>query len=112
MSATPLPAGDRITATDLNRDFPQRIKSASEGRPQHISRNARPAVVIISATQYAESVIENGALSGGEQRLTLTKAKHTMGQIIQEVREQQRAALLTKRGALIAAVVPAERFAT
>ncbi|MDX3232491.1 type II toxin-antitoxin system prevent-host-death family antitoxin [Streptomyces sp. ME19-01-6] len=112
MSATPLPAGDRITATDLNHNFPQRIKSASDGRPQHISRNARPAVVIISATQYAQFVIETGAISGGEQRLTLTEAKHTMGKIIQDVREQQCAALLTKRGALIAAVVPAERFTT
>ncbi|WKX69410.1 type II toxin-antitoxin system prevent-host-death family antitoxin [Streptomyces sp. XD-27] len=59
MNATP-PVGDQITATDLNRAFPERIRAASEGRPQHVSRNGRPAVIIVSATQYAESVIESG----------------------------------------------------
>ncbi|MEU4898248.1 type II toxin-antitoxin system prevent-host-death family antitoxin [Streptomyces sp. NPDC044780] len=107
---TSLPAGDQITATDLNRAFPKRIKSAIEGRPQHVSRNNRPAVIIISAAQYAENVIEGGALAGGEQRKTLTEAKNAMGQIIQDVRELRCAVLLTKRGALVAAAVPAERF--
>ena len=105
-----LPPGDRITATELNREFPKRISEASGGCPQHVSRSGRPMVIIVSARQYAEHVIENGAPPGGEQRFTLTEAKHAMGAIVQDVREQRCAALLTKRGALVAAAVPAERF--
>ncbi|MFC0602329.1 type II toxin-antitoxin system prevent-host-death family antitoxin [Streptomyces palmae] len=108
---TSLPPGDQITATQLNRAFPGCIRAAREGRPQYVTRNGRPTVAIISAPQYAESVLDHGPLPGGERRLTLTEAKHGMGQAIQDVREYGCAIILTKRGAPAVALVPVERVA-
>jgi prevent-host-death family protein len=52
------------TLQDAKNRFSQVVDAALDGRPQEVTRRGKPAVVVLSATEYARLVSEAGQHRG------------------------------------------------
>ena len=50
-----------LSLQDAKNSFSAVVAAALDGRPQHVSRRGRPAVVVISAAEYARLKAAAGA---------------------------------------------------